>query len=161
MTDKESYFELEMTLEDVEVCSTNQLTYGRGQYTTKARRIRDDYWEKLTDYALRMKIFKKNFDRLDPEMQAISLELTYMWPRSKIFRAKDGGLSRRAGDVDNSLKLLIDSIFNTKYSGRALKTGVNVQTLEIDDQYIWELISRKIPHDKDCLDIHIKLICYK
>lgn len=98
---------------------------------------------------------RKNFDETK---HGIIFEITWYHPRKKFFTQKDGSVSRRTKDLSNIEKLLIDLICDKRFNGRVFKVGKIpkiIKNLNIDDQYIVDLISKKRPHDKTFCEIEV------
>ena len=79
---------------------------------------------------------KKTLEKDNP------IELTYKIYNSKVL-TKQGKLSRIFIDIDNSSKVLTDSIF---------------KALELDDYIITRLIIEKIQHEHDFIEVNIRSI---
>jgi hypothetical protein len=59
-------------------------------------------------------------------------------------------------DLTNIEKLVQDNLFESRYNGREID-GVVIQNFDIDDKFIVDLRSRKLPHDKDHHLLHVSV----
>lgn len=88
--------------------------------------------KKIVDF--RTKIEEKSF---------IHAELRFYYPKSKLY-TKRGGISRLSMDLSNIEKMLIDLLFDKKYTGRISDANLPIQTLCADDKLLTRLTSEKI-----------------
>ena len=78
---------------------------------------------------------------------SLHVNLVFFIPQSK-FYTKKGDLSRRAQDLSNVEKLLIDLIFDPRFEGRFVD-GQEISNLSMDDKYITLLVSEKVPTEHE------------
>lgn len=87
---------------------------------------------------------------------SLHVNLVFHIPQCK-FYTKKGDLSRRAQDLSNVEKLLIDLIFDPRFEGRFID-GQEIFNLSMDDKYITLLVSEKVPTEREHrIDIDISL----
>ena len=79
--------------------------------------------------------------------------LRFYFPQHLLF-TKKGEISKRSFDLTNIEKLLQDNLFESRYNGREID-GVVIENFDIDDKFIVDLHSRKLPHEKDYHEIRI------
>lgn len=82
---------------------------------------------------------QNNFNR---KKHSLKINITIQVPLD-VFITKAGYISRKGGDVDNFLKLILDFLTNERYNNRIFNCG-NCTNLNIDDQYVTDLNIRKI-----------------
>lgn len=59
-------------------------------------------------------------------------------------------------DLTNIEKLIQDNLFESRYNGREID-GHIIQNFDIDDKFIVDLRSRKIPHELDHHLLHVSV----
>jgi hypothetical protein len=90
------------------------------------------------------KLFKSAFDE---KVHALKIELAFYIPSSK-FYTKAGHISIAASDITNIEKLLVDLLFDERFNGRYID-GSEFSNFNINDKFIVEMRSRKIPSKRD------------
>lgn len=93
--------------------------------------------------------FRKNFN---PARHGISIAISHTIPKSNFFTTK-GEVSRRSMDLTNIEKLLVDIIFDSRFSERN-----EINNLAIDDKFIVKLYSEKIVGKMWKVVVELKLI---
>ncbi|QDP61655.1 MAG: hypothetical protein Unbinned8261contig1001_28 [Prokaryotic dsDNA virus sp.] len=88
-----------------------------------------------------------------PQEHGLSVAYDFYFPQ-KLLYTKKGEISKRSFDLTNIEKLLQDNLFESRYNGREIDNIV-IENFDIDDKFIVNLHSRKLPHDKDYHKIHI------
>lgn len=87
-------------------------------------------------------ILKDLRESFDKEANYYSVCFTFYYPE-KIFYKKKGGLSRRAFDLTNVEKTLLDVLMLPKYFDQSVPKGA--KNLNIDDAYVADVLSYKRP----------------
>lgn len=104
-----------------------------------------DVARQIVDF--RTKIHEKSF---------IHAELRFYYPSSKLYTQR-GGISRLSMDLSNIEKMLIDLIFDKKYTGRISDANLPIETLCADDKLLTRLVSEKIVSPQDAYTTVIEL----
>lgn len=86
---------------------------------------------------------KQCHDFFDQNAHALRIDLIHYIPEEK-FYTKAGHISIASSDITNIEKLFVDLVFDERFSGRSLDT-VTVQNLNINDKFIVDMRSRKLP----------------
>jgi len=92
----------------------------------------------------------------DPLKHGYIVNLVSYYPRDILF-TKKGGLSARAHDLSNIEKPIIDLIFLPCYYNKSTPYGCH--NLNIDDKFIYELSSKKLPADGHRIEIELSIVC--
>lgn len=134
--------------------SINSAHYRNGNRTQKCRKWADKIFYQLLDPQVQAQLeaMRKTFDQTAHQF---SVDLTFYIPSSKYF-TKSGKISCNSMDLSNIEKLLIDLIFDKRFHGRKLGKEV-ISNLAIDDAYITELRSRKLPSSSYSIRVQITL----
>lgn len=88
----------------------------------------------------KLTLIREVFDR---KIHSLHLNLSFFIPSSK-FYTKAGHISRKSMDLSNIEKLLIDLIFDKRYNDRIIDE-VSITNLNLDDTFVTQLISNKLP----------------
>ena len=91
----------------------------------------------------------------NPETHGYAVDLKFYYPRDILF-TKKGSLSARAHDLSNIEKPLIDLIFLPSYFNKSVPYGC--KNLNIDDKFIYELSSKKLPSNEHKIEIELSII---
>lgn len=93
-----------------------------------------------------LKAFKKEFIKTKHQLD---VSITILVPRP-IYMTNKGYISRKGGDIDNFLKLTTDILFCPKLVGHKFPKldHYDILNINIDDQYIARLDSKKVPSDE-------------
>ena len=86
-----------------------------------------------------------------PLKHALHVTLCFYIPREK-FYTKEGKISRRSTDLDNCIKLLLDTVFDPRFFKRELFN------FNIDDQFITDLAPIKRPADLFSIGIEVQIL---
>lgn len=93
----------------------------------------------------------------DPKQHGFNVSFTMYFPVD-IFWTKTKRISSRTFDLSNIEKPLIDLLFLPKYFDKTPPFGC--KNLNIDDKYLMEMSSRKLPHNSPkhrmLIDVEIK-----
>ena len=137
--------------------SINKAYYKRSMTRTQeCRKWGDSVLIQLQDPLL-LDQFTQVREAFNPKKHTISVELQFNIPQCK-FYTKKGEVSIHSQDLSNVEKLLIDLIFDSRFNDRQIK-DISISNLNINDKFITELISRKVPVDAEhSIDIQIKII---
>ena len=132
--------------------SINKAYYRNRQLTQEARTWREQILVQLQQPLLLelIRALKKEFQ---PSKHALSVTYDFYFPRHLLF-TKKGEISKRSFDLTNIEKLLQDNLFESRYNGREIDDLI-IENFDIDDKFIIDLHSRKIPHEKDHHEIRI------
>ena len=130
-------------------CSVNSAYYRNKKRTQKTRKWSENIHKQLSEPMLKKKIeaFTKAFN---PLKHCIKLTIEFYIPREKYF-TKKGYISRLSTDLDNCLKLLIDTLFDPRFFKRDLFN------LNIDDQFIQTIVASKHPSDVYSTRIRVEI----
>ena len=90
----------------------------------------------------------------DPLLHSYVLDLRFFYP-SEVLYTKKGALSARAHDISNIEKPLIDLLFLPTYHDKPFPNGC--KNLNIDDKFISEMSSKKLPADDHRIEIDIQI----
>lgn len=96
-------------------------------------------------------------DFFDPEKHGFVVNLKFFYPRNILF-TKKGTLSAKAHDLSNIEKPLIDLIFLPCYFDKPSPYGC--KNLNIDDKFICELSSKKLPAEEHSIEIELSIVCH-
>lgn len=118
--------------------------------TQAARKWGENIHKQLLDLGLNDQ-FEKARKLYNPKTMGIAVKLVFGIKRERFF-TKRGTINRRAMDLSNIEKPLIDLIFAEKYLKRD-----GICNLGIDDQYICKLESEKAPADIDTIAVEITI----
>lgn len=110
--------------------------------TTQARQYREEFWKQLNTGKNRKEL-ERIRDCFIPEKHYLKVQYVFHIEKDKFF-TKDGKISARSADVDNSIKLPQDFLFNTRYGAAHLKK-LGYVNIGIDDRFITELTAKKAP----------------
>ena len=128
--------------------SVNSAFYRNRQRTQKTR-----LWSKSIHDQLSSPKLKKEIERFtrafSPLKHCIRLTIEFYIPREKFF-TKKGYISRKSTDLDNCLKLLIDTVFDPRFFKRELFN------FNIDDTFIQTIIASKHAADKHSIKIKVE-----
>lgn len=91
----------------------------------------------------------------NPKKHGYSIDLKFYYPKDTLF-TKKGTLSSRAHDLSNVEKPLIDLLFLPVYFDKCSPYGC--KNLNIDDKFIYELSSKKLPAKEYKIEINISII---
>lgn len=131
---------------DIKPVSINTAHYKHKKVLTRdARAFRLKFLKQLLNYQKELKAFNSAFDRTK---HIIELIITIETPWKAYFVKGDPkeGISRRAGDADNYIKLILDFLCNEKYCRDDKKYVDNpMVNLNIDDQFIKQISIAQIP----------------
>jgi hypothetical protein len=132
--------------------SINKAYYRNRQLTQEARKWREQMLVQLQTPLLLtlMQALKTEFL---PSKHALSVTYDFYFPKRLLF-TKKGEISKRSFDLTNIEKLLQDNLFESRYNGREID-GVVIENFDIDDKFIVDLHSRKLPHEKDHHEIRV------
>lgn len=92
--------------------------------------------------------------KFDPKLHAYKVEMTAYWPAEE-YLTKKGIMSNRTIDCSNFEKGIIDCFFLPKFHERCFPDGC--PNLNIDDRYVYQLISQKLPANKRQIDVIISI----
>ena len=133
--------------------SVNSGYYKNRTRTQSTRKWSLDIHDQLSDPLL-----KQNIERLregfNPLSHSLSVTICYYIPHDK-FYTKKGNISRKSGDLDNCIKLLLDTVFDPRFFKRDLFN------FNIDDQFITDLPTKKRPADKYSISLEVEILCNK
>ena len=126
--------------------SVNSCYYSRNKrYTQKAREYRKEFLTYLSQDANKAAL-KEIRDFFNPKKHVLRITFNFYYPINILTR-KEGGLSRRAKDLDNTLKPVIDFLCQDKYMTDpkyAKEIGLSsISNLAQDDQFIGEVCASK------------------
>lgn len=125
--------------------SVNKAYYKKSFTRTKeCRAWGEDILEQLQDKTIQQDLEDFRIAFLEDDISAVGAHLVFHIPKST-FYTKKGDISRRSQDLSNVEKLLIDLIFDPRFAGRELDSGLVCQNLSLDDKLITKLISEKVP----------------
>ena len=132
--------------------SINKAYYRNRQLTQEARKWRERILVQLQEPLLLtlMQALKTEFQ---PSKHALSVTYDFYFPRHLLF-TKKGEISKRSFDLTNIEKLLQDNLFEHRYNDRVID-GIEIENFDIDDKFIIDLHSRKLPHEKDHHEIRV------
>lgn len=91
----------------------------------------------------------------DPLKHAYSVSIRFYYPQNILF-TKKGSLSAKAHDLSNIEKPIIDLIFLPCYFDKSSPYGC--KNLNIDDKFIYELSSKKLPAEEHRIEIDLSII---
>ena len=130
-------------------CSVNSAYYRNKIRTQKTRKWSKSIHDQLSEPTLKKQIEKltKAFNK---HKHCIELTLEFYIPREKYY-TKKGYISRFSTDLDNCLKLLIDTLFDPRFFKRDLFN------FNIDDTFIQTINASKHPADKYATKIKVKI----
>lgn len=126
-----------------------------------ARHTTRDYkdWEATVCYELdkkeRREALKELRETFEDSTDIYILEFTAYYPREILFTKKDKP-SSKCHDITNWEKPLQDILFDTKFFARTAPYGC--KNLNIDDKYVFDLISKKRASDKFEIHVNIKIL---
>ena len=131
-------------------CSVNSAYYRNKVRTQKTRNWSESIHAQLTAPSLKKSIesFRKAFK---PSKHSLSVTLCFYIPHEK-FYTKAGNVSRRSTDLDNCIKLLLDTLLDPRFFKRDLFN------FNIDDQYVTDLPTMKRPADKHSISIIVQIL---
>ena len=128
-----------LQLYDIPICSANQARYRNGNRTKKARLYSDSIHREMLSFSAEIAEFKRVWRDKEDSLKELVLDITILVPQGRM-RTKEGVISRRGVDLDNTLKLLIDALMDSRFRGRELKGSKDtVVTLDMDDKFITNL----------------------
>lgn len=133
--------------------SINKAHYRNGNRTQACRKWGDDILEQLREYKADMDEFSTAYkERV--HTHSLEVELIFEQPHRTMFKTSGsdrGKLSRRGCDLSNIEKMLIDLVFDLRFSKRGW------DNLALDDTLIATLTSkkRKSPNSKSYITIII------
>jgi len=104
---------------------------------------------RLSNYADEISAFRKEFD---PKIHGLSVSMTFYY---KDFFTKSGSLSHKMFDITNCEKSLLDLCVDAAHHGKAPYMAPN---LNINDAYVLECISKKVPGESDGVLVEIKIV---
>lgn len=131
-------------------CSVNSAYYRNKVRTQKTRNWSDSIHKQLSSPSLKKEIesFTKAFK---PLKHCIEVSLIFYTPHDK-FYTKKGNISRKSMDLDNCIKLLLDTLLDPRFFKRDLFN------FNIDDQFVTDLPTYKRPADKHSIVISISIL---
>ena len=91
-----------------------------------------------------------------PSKHALAVSYDFYFPQ-KLLYTKKGEISKRSFDLTNIEKLLQDNLFEHRYNDRVID-GIEIENFDIDDKFIVDMHSRKLPHQKDHHEIRITVV---
>jgi len=130
--------------------SVNQYFYGNRSIKRKeAREWELSVLELLRDKTTQNQI-KEFTDKFNYKKHCIRVKIITQYPKDILYTKKNE-LSSRAFDITNTEKPLIDVLFLKKYATATTKN------LQIDDKYIVEMISKKVPGDQHLITVTLEI----
>lgn len=132
-----------------EPCSVNSAYFKNRVRTQKTRNWSKSIHDQLSEPMLKKKI-EKLTKQFNPLKHCLELSIEFYIPREKYF-TKKGYISRFSFDLDNCLKLLIDTLFDPRFFKRELFN------FNIDDTFIQTIKASKHPADKYATKIKVKI----
>ena len=130
-------------------CSVNSAYYRNKIRTQKTRNWSQSIHNQLSEPSLKKQIeaFTASFK---PLKHCLKLSIEFYIPREKYF-TKKGHISRKSVDLDNCLKLLIDTVFDPRFFKRELFN------FNIDDTFIQTIEASKHPADKHSIKLKVSI----
>lgn len=146
-----------LCLKNLKPQSVNSMYFGTGSGYSKTSKARDWTMEvffqlSMSDNEKALKIMREAFDA---EKHAYKVNLTALYPPD-IYFTKKGTISAKCQDLSNWEKPIIDCIFLSKFFDLPVPQGC--QNLNIDDKYVVELNSRKLPSDRYEILVDLEII---
>jgi hypothetical protein len=93
-------------------------------------------------------------EKFNPEEHYYSIKIEMQYPES-IFWKKGAGISAKTVDLSNFEKSIIDCLFLPKFHVTPFPYGC--ENLNIDDKYVAELRSSKVPGDQHSVKVVIEI----
>ena len=152
-----------INLENLDVCTINASKFRNGGATLKARTYTYQIYHQLLAYKDQMDKFRSTFNALPKRKKKLHLKVKILVPFHKYF-TKDGDINIHSIDLDNYLKLLIDSVMDNRHHGEYHKGAkINVEKLDVNDKYIVKLMASKDANpnpseEKWTIQFHLKIV---
>jgi len=132
-----------MKFTNLDVCTINASKYRNGGTSEKARKYINQIYTQLQGYIKEMNAFRAAFEVIPDKDKRLHLTVDVLVPKDD-FRTKSGCISIKSIDIDNYLKLLIDSVMDFRHHNETrAKLNFVVQKLDINDKYITRLSASK------------------
>lgn len=133
--------------------SINSMFHKNRSWTTK------EYKDWSAQVFFKLANYEKTFEDLrnffDPKKHGFAIDLKFYYP-SNILYTKSGSLSARAHDISNIEKPLIDLLFLPTFFEKSVPYGC--KNLNIDDKFIIDMRSKKLPAEEHRIDIEIQVV---
>ena len=132
-----------MKFTNLDVCTINASKFRNGGTSIKATKYKNQIYTQLQKYIQDMDNFRAAFEAIPDKNKELYLTVDILVPRSD-FRTKEGSISIKSIDLDNYLKLLIDSVMDSRHHNETrAKLDFVVQKLNINDKYITRITASK------------------
>ena len=132
-----------MKFTNLDVCTINASKFRNGGISIKATKYKNQIYTQLQGYIKEMDAFRAAFEAIPDVDKELHLMVNVLIPASK-YKTKCGGISIGSIDLDNYLKLLIDSVMDFRHHNETrAKLNFVVQKLDINDKYITKIIATK------------------